>query len=100
MSNLCRCGCGTEVLNYYVFGHASRVRQNEENGSAWKGDDVGYNALHHWVRKYGTKTGHCSHCGREGYTEWANVSGEYRRDLDDFIELCVSCHRIFDGEEE
>ncbi len=26
-------------------------------------------------------------------TESANVSGEYRCDLDDFVELCIPCHR-------
>lgn len=30
-------------------------------------------------------------------TEWANLSGEYRRDLSDYIELCVPCHRLKDS---
>jgi len=28
--------------------------------------------------------------------EWANISGEYKRDVSDYIQLCPSCHRKFD----
>lgn len=28
--------------------------------------------------------------------EWANISGEYKRELSDYESLCVSCHRIKD----
>ena len=28
---------------------------------------------------------------------WANISGEYKRDLTDYKRLCVSCHRYFDS---
>lgn len=79
------------------FGHKS--------GDAcwnWTGDDVGYFGLHAWVRRHLIKTGICSHCGvapvrkQRSPTHWANISGEYRRDLTDYAELCVSCHRLFD----
>ena len=61
--------------------------------AAWKGDAVTYSALHYWVRDHKTKTGRCKACGKEGRpTEWANISGEYHRDLDDFEEQCRSCN--------
>jgi hypothetical protein len=69
----------------------------------WKGDAVGYCALHAWVARHKKKTGVCTDCGNEvgtartTGTEWANVSGRYLRDLDDFIELCIPCHRTRDG---
>ena len=69
----------------------------------WKGDDVGYSALHAWVARYKEKTGVCTDCGNEvgttrrTGTEWANVSGRYLRDLDDFVELCIPCHRARDS---
>lgn len=51
------------------------------------------------MARYKTKTGACTSCGAEvgtergRGTEWANVSGRYLRDLDDFVELCILCHR-------
>lgn len=62
----------------------------------WKGREVGYAALHRWVYRHKTKTGICSACGISGLTDWANLSGTYQRDLDDFIELCRSCHKRLD----
>ena len=61
----------------------------------WKGDNVGYGGLHAWVRR---KLGTPQNCARCGTTtakryEWANISGEYRRDITDWIRLCTSCHR-------
>jgi hypothetical protein len=64
----------------------------------WRGEAVGYGGLHAWVARHKTKTGVCTECGRRVGTErfrgtqWANISGRYLRDLDDFIELCMSCH--------
>lgn len=79
------------------------ARNRERTGPAhplWKGDEVSYVQLHQWVERHRPKTGACSGCGATGCrTEWANVSGEYRRDLDDWVELCVSCHRKADRAE-
>jgi hypothetical protein len=36
-------------------------------------------------------------CGRARYTEWANISGAYLRDLDDYAEMCKPCHSEFDS---
>lgn len=62
----------------------------------WKGDDVTYNVIHLWVNRLKTKTGVCSRCGAERLTQWANLSGLYKRDLDDFAEMCVPCHSRYD----
>lgn len=59
--------------------------------------EVGYNHLHKWVRKHKTKIKKCAHCGAEGFTQWANKSHEYRRDLGDWLELCRRCHRKYDA---
>lgn len=66
----------------------------------WKGDDVGYGSLHEWVKRYlGTPTT-CECCGMENLTKkkihWANKSRKYKRDLDDWVRLCVSCHWKYD----
>ena len=65
----------------------------------WKGDQVGYRALHHWLRRCLGKASSCNFCGsnsRKRY-HWANISGLYKRELTDFMSLCVSCHKIYDG---
>ena len=58
----------------------------------WKGDAAGYMAKHHWMRRHFEKQGVCEECGRVGKTDWANLSGEYRRDREDYAEMCRSCH--------
>lgn len=70
-----------------------------EKNPQWKGDAAGYSAIHMWVGKQKVKTGKCSTCPHEGRTQWANISGLYFRDLEDFGEMCVPCHQEFDDPE-
>ena len=62
------------------------------NCSWWKGDRAGYEALHDWVRKYKPKLNYCEKCGKEKLLELSNISGEYKRDVNDYEWLCRSCH--------
>jgi hypothetical protein len=66
----------------------------------WRGDEVGYGGLHDWMTKqYGQPVG-CEDCGTtdpDKRYEWANISGEYRRDRSDFRRLCKKCHNDLDG---
>lgn len=72
-----------------------------EKHPRWKGDEVGYGALHDWVRKYLGEPDTCEHCGRSNLSghliHWANKSHEYKRDLNDWLRLCVPCHSQFDS---
>ncbi len=65
---------------------------------SWKGDSVGYSALHNWVgRNLGkAKYKECVYCGSSTNVQWANINGEYKRDLSDWIPLCYLCHRKYD----
>lgn len=67
----------------------------------WKGDSVGYFGLHNWVRYHKGKPQFCERCGsaNEGIRKyhWANISHKYLRDLNDWIRLCVSCHKKYDA---
>lgn len=67
---------------------------------AWKGSDVSYRGLHQWVRRLKGTPSICSQCGkndkRPRAIQWANVDGMYRRDINDFVALCVSCHKLKD----
>lgn len=55
-----------------------------------------YWAIHAWVRRNKTKTNICCLCKKNKVTWWANISREYKRDLLDFQEMCLSCHRQMD----
>lgn len=59
---------------------------------AWKGNEVGYMALHDWIRRHKPKSDMCENCKQIKKLELANISGEYKRDIDDFKWLCKSCH--------
>lgn len=68
-----------------------------ENNPMWRGDGVGYFSLHEWVNRHKGKQFQCEDCGRIGKLDLANISGEYKRDLDDWEYLCRKCHMAKDG---
>lgn len=83
--------------------HVKRIRETIKKGYEaykWKGDDVKYSGLHNWIRKKLGSPHYCEHCGNIelNYRQyhWANKGGKYKRKLDDWIRLCVSCHRKYD----
>lgn len=57
-----------------------------------------YRSLHTWVGRNKQKSGYCSHCLEQKTTDWANISGEYFKNLEDYIELCRKCHKVFDSD--
>lgn len=62
----------------------------------FKGDKVGYDALHDWVKRHRGKAKTCEFCGSTKNVQWANKSHEYIRILSDWLELCYRCHRAYD----
>lgn len=75
-------------------------RPRGERAYQWKGEDVGYRDIHHWIEKQLGKPMRCQDCKdstRSRY-HWANVSGEYKRDIIDWKRLCVPCHMKLDKE--
>lgn len=56
----------------------------------------GYRTLHMWVRSHFKKTNICTICNEEKKTTLSNISGKYKRDLNDFWELCSECHIMYD----
>lgn len=69
-----------------------------DKNSKWKGDNVGYTGLHTWVRKWKPKKEFCEKCNKNKPIDVANISGKYKRDLDDFIRVCRKCHYLMDLE--
>ena len=70
------------------------------NRRRWKGDLASYQAKHMWIINH---YGHADRCENKECTfkepkrfEWANVSGKLKRNRDDYLMLCCSCHRKWD----
>lgn len=64
----------------------------------YKKGKVCYSTIHTWlIRTYGKAT-KCEDCGITSAKkyEWANISKEYKRDIEDYKQLCVTCHDIYD----
>ncbi len=67
------------------------------NNLEWKGNEVGYNALHSWIRKHKPNSNICECCNKKTKKlGCANTSGEYKRDINDYEWLCYKCHSIKD----
>jgi len=75
----------------------SLVGKTGEQSRNWKGDKAGYVALHMWIVKNYGNANCCENVDCKSKNpkrfEWANISGEYKRDREDYIMLCPSCHR-------
>jgi hypothetical protein len=72
-----------------------------EKAAHWKGDKVGYLGLHQWINKIMGKPKQCEKCGRIVENQpkaihWANKSHQYKRDKNDWMRLCCSCHKKYD----
>lgn len=78
-----------ETHHYFKKGETAGI-----NNNSWKGDKVGYIALHNWVRRHKPKLQFCEECKLKPPYDLANVSGEYKRDINDYRWLCRKCHMI------
>lgn len=78
-----------------------RYRQTDyETDLRWRGDHASYAAKHMWIYKRMGKALICSNDPSHSPKrfEWSNISGEYKRSLSDWRQLCPSCHRKNDYE--
>lgn len=79
---------------------AQTKKVSDAKNYAWKGEQVSYRGLHQWVRRKKGLPTKCTNCGKESekprIIQWANVDRMYRRNLEDFIALCCSCHKFHD----
>ncbi len=81
---------GLVVANKTSFKKGEHV---DSKNPRWKGDAVGYMALHRWIHRKLGKAKKCTNnpTHKARVFRWANKSGEYKRDLNDWVELCPSC---------
>ncbi len=64
----------------------------------WTENNPSYATIHIWIKTHYGKALKCEKCKCKDAKryEWANISGKYKRDIKDYIQLCVSCHRLMD----
>lgn len=92
----CSCSCRAKGLPSPKKGK-KYPHLSGKNHPSWKGDEVGYMGLHSWISRHKGKALVCENvnCQTENPKkfEWSNISGEYKRDVNDFESLCSWCHR-------
>ena len=105
----CVCDCGSEKIIQSARlrrGHTKScgclnkeiVRERMKNNNPnWKGDNVRYAGLHYWIRAHKTRPKTCETCRTNKPLDVANISGDYKRDIDDFKWVCRRCHMESDG---
>lgn len=57
-----------------------------------------YESAHVWIKRKLGKPNDCENCGTKTAKtyDWANISGDYKRDISDWKRLCRSCHIYWD----
>lgn len=72
--------------------------QKDEKNPAWKGDSAKYFAKHQWIYRKKGKAFFCSFNPEHKFRvyQWANISGAYLRDINDYSSLCWQCHKEYD----
>jgi len=81
-------------------GSLAKLRENNPMWGVTKVPRPGYAALHQWVKLRLDKPSACEHCWRNTSLDLANKSGNYTRDLSDWLWLCKQCHHVYDGRDE
>lgn len=81
-------------------------RRYKEEHHAWRGIKAKYGSKHDWIRHNYGKATKCENrennifsfkCSEKSQNyEWANKNGEYLREVEDYYQLCRSCHSIYD----
>jgi len=59
-----------------------------------------YTAVHQWIVREKGRPKKCEMCGttEKNRYDWANKDHKYARKLEDYMCLCVKCHRKYDKE--
>ena len=84
----CSMNCANKILK----------RKSGKNHHNWKGNNVGYGALHTFIKSKKKKPSQCEICGiKTNKLDLANKSQKYRRILSDWEYICRKCHMRKDG---
>lgn len=61
---------------------------------------MSYAGVHLWISRRLGQPNYCEHCKSQDPArtyDWSNRSGEYKRELTDWLRLCRACHIQYDG---
>lgn len=93
-----RChSCDSKRKGIRKWKESSKEKIRKEGNIMWKGDDVGYKSLHEWISNNKPKPTWCEECFSRKPYDSANISGKYKRDINDFKWLCRKCYMEEDG---
>jgi len=81
--------------------HKSQIgKYKGKNHWSWKGDNIGYGAIHMWLSNNYGQPNTCEMCGLVGDSNinWALLKEkQYERNRENFWRLCDKCHIKYDG---
>ena len=83
--------CGKMIMRQ--SSHCRGCAQKEDRGPRYSASTK-YSALHYWVRKKLGNPKKCFNCGSTDSRcyNWHNINYLYKRNVEDWIYLCRSCH--------
>ncbi len=89
--------CSHNCFSKYPKSNKTRQKMGKsklsENNPMWKGKNIkSLPALHEWIGNHKPKPKFCEICKKNKPYDLANISQEYKRDINDFRWLCRSCH--------
>lgn len=88
------------MIKYREVNREKLLKQASESAKKYQSKNKGYwdnyNLIHQWVRRHKRKPKICCICNERRKLELANISGEYKRDIKDFLYVCKKCHILFD----
>ena len=113
---LCLCDCGQKrtIIGSNLLNGNTRScgcfqieKVTGKQNPLWKGDELGYDALHDWLHLHFGYPPICENCGKIGSRinglwtiQWAKLKGKkYIRKRKYFWGLCVRCHHLYDYNE-
>lgn len=78
----------------------NRIYKTGQDNPLYKGKNGSYNTQHRWIRKEFKELNidYCENCQNKNAAKYdcANISGDYKTSLDDWVYLCRLCHALFD----
>lgn len=78
--------------------HTGRAKPWLKGNTNAQKDSVSYTGIHKWIASKLEKPKECENCGSAARKiQWANLSGEYLREVADWAALCTQCHSLFDN---
>ncbi len=113
--HFCSRPCHVQYQRHNKPSEETRRKLSEAGKKTYKGELAGYTAIHKFIYAYHGKamkcenvecvypriaTGNRKMMQKPSRYEWANISGEYKRDISDWMQLCPSCHRKRDLEKK